>query len=421
MIFMPPRHGKSELASRRFPAWYLGKHPGKQIITASYNSDLSNDFGREVRNIVASHEYSCLFDVELAQDSKAANRWHTDKKGAYVAAGVGTAITGRGAHIALIDDPFKDRKEAASEVTRENVWNWYTSTLYTRLMPGGAIVIIQTRWHEDDLAGRLLDKQNQGGDQWEILSLPAISHNKPLWPEWYDLTALKRIKAAIGTRDWESLYQQDPTPDEGTFFKREWFKRFNIGEEPATNKYQSSDYAVSEGEGDYTELGIWGVDHLTDLWALDWWYGQESTDTWIGAQLEQIKKYKVFAAFGETGVIKKSIEPFLTNRSRAMKIYTRFEWISRITDKASMARSFQGMASLGKVHIPNTEWGDRIINQLVAFPAGKHDDAVDVCALIALAIEDAHPAIVKTIQETKKKDMWDRAFDKDNGDSWKTV
>ena len=160
MITMPPRHGKSELASRRFPSWYIGRNPDKQIIAASYNSDLANDFGREVRNIVGSPEFSNLFNTALSVDSKAANRWHTDKGGMYVAAGVGTAITGRGADILLIDDPFKDRQEADSEITRQRVWDWYTSTAYTRLMPGGAVIVINTRWHDDDLSGRLLEEQD---------------------------------------------------------------------------------------------------------------------------------------------------------------------------------------------------------------------------------------------------------------------
>lgn len=201
MIFMPPRHGKSELASKRFPAWCLGKDPRRQIIAASYNSDLANDFGRNVRNIVAEPEFGQVFpSVSLAPDSQAANRMNTNHGGAYVAAGVGTAVTGRGAHIALIDDPFKDREEADSERRRELVWDWYRSTLYTRLMPGGAIVLIQTRWHEDDLAGRLLEQER---DQWEVLELPAIDKaGKALWPEWYDLPALERIKNTIGPREW---------------------------------------------------------------------------------------------------------------------------------------------------------------------------------------------------------------------------
>ena len=145
MIAMPPRHGKSELASRRFPSWYMGRNPRKNIITASYNIDLAMDFGREVRNIVASPEYGNVFQTALAQDSKAANRWHTNAGGAYVAAGVGTSITGRGAHVLLIDDPLKDREEADSELRRQRVWDWYTSTAYKRLAPGGAVVLIQTR------------------------------------------------------------------------------------------------------------------------------------------------------------------------------------------------------------------------------------------------------------------------------------
>ena len=175
MIFCPPRHTKSELASRRFPSWYIGRHPDRQLIGASYNGALASDFGRAVRNISASPEYSQLFpDCELAADSRAANRWNTEVGGAYVAAGVGTAITGRGAHLALIDDPVKDRSDADSQTVRDHTWNWYTNVLYTRLMPGAAIVLIMTRWHEDDLAGRLLEQQDEGGEAWEVINLPAL-------------------------------------------------------------------------------------------------------------------------------------------------------------------------------------------------------------------------------------------------------
>ena len=207
MIFMPPRHGKSELASKRFPAWCLGRNPKRQIIAASYNSDLASDFGRNVRNIVAEPEFGQVFrNVGLAPDSQAANRMNTNHGGTYVAAGVGTAVTGRGADIALIDDPFKDREEADSQRRRDVVWDWYRSTLFTRLMPGGAVVVILTRWHEDDLAGRLLEAE---GDQWTVLSMPAINNaGEALWPEWYDVDALARIKATIGQREWSALYQQ---------------------------------------------------------------------------------------------------------------------------------------------------------------------------------------------------------------------
>ncbi len=422
MIFMPPRHGKSELASRRFPSWYLGRFPHNQVIAASYNSDLASDFGRDVRDIVKSPEYQNLFGITLAEDSRSVNRWHTDKRGVYIAAGVGTAITGRGAHIGLIDDPFKDRQEADSETTRNAVWNWYTSTFRTRLMPSGAIILIQTRWHEDDLAGRLLKRQK---DKWDVLELPAISNEdtdneEALWPSWYDLDTLKEIKSDVGERDWNALFQQRPTVEQGTFFKRDWFKRYHLGEEPETNNYQTSDYAVTDDDGDFTEFGVWGIDKDNELWAKDWWYGQKETSVWIDAQLEQIKDNDTIASFGETGVIRKAIEPFLTKRAMQEKVYTRFEWITRTKDKASMARAFQGMASMGKVHIPYTDWGDRLINQLVSFPSGEYDDAVDNCALIGMALSDAHPAIEHRDPEVKPRDRWDKSFSK-SAESWKTI
>lgn len=447
MIFMPPRHGKSELASRRFPAWFLGKNPNKSIIAASYNSDLAGDFGRDVRNIVACKEYNNLFETKLAQDSKAAGRWHTDKDGGYVAAGVGTAITGRGAHVLLIDDPIKDRKSADSEIIRESAYSWYTSTAYTRLEGtvnnfdddelwrdpvkslkdgsittfDGAIVVIQTRWHEEDLSGKLLEDMKRGADQWEVLSLPAIQGGEALWPGKYPIKRLKEIKKALPSREWESLYQQDPTPDEGGFFRREWFKRYNLGEEPKTNNYQSTDFATKEDDGDFTELGIFGMDGKKELWILDWWYNQATTDVWIDQQLTQYKEYGCFATFGETGVIRRSIEPFQTMRSRQRFIYPRFEWIVRTGDKAAMSRSFQGMASSGMVHIPYTEWGDRLINQLCTFPAGKYDDGVDVCALMAMAIQMAHPAIVHNVEESKPAHPGYGWEDDEEESSWRTA
>lgn len=448
MIFMPPRHGKSELASRRFPAWFLGNYPERSIIAASYNSELAGDFGRDVRNIVDSPEYQKLFKVALAADSKAAGRWHTDKDGGYVAAGVGTAITGRGAHILLIDDPFKDRESADSEVIREKTYKWYLSTAYTRLESTiteldddelwrdqsdaqargeafeGAIVVIQTRWHEDDLSGRLLEDMKNGADQWEVLSLPAIdAKGQALWPAKYPIERLEMIKKAltqVSMRDWESLYQQDPKPDEGTFFKREWFKRFRLEDAPKVNKYQSTDFAVTEDGGDFTELGIIGLCTEFDLWCMDWWYGQTSSDVWVEQQLEQIKTHSPFASFGETGVIRRAVEPLVRVMSRQKRVYPRLEWITRNADKPSMARALQGMAAQGKVHIPYTDWGNRLLEQLVAFPAGKHDDAVDVLSLFAMAIQSAHPAILNKPPEEPRRDAWGRRTEGENN-SWKTT
>lgn len=388
MILMPPRHGKSELASRRFPAWFIGRNPDKQIIAASYNSDLANDFGREVRNIVHSPEFAALFETQLAQDSKAANRWHTDKGGMYVAAGVGTAVTGRGADILLIDDPFKDRQEADSERQRQIVWDWYTSTAYTRLMPGGAVIVINTRWHDDDLSGRLLEAQGQGGDSWEVLSLPAINaQGEALWPEWYSLERLKEIQGVLPARDWNSLYQQNPIPDDGEFFKKQWFGEYE-SLPPGLRMYGASDYAVTADGGDYTEHGIAGVDANGNLYIADWWRQQCSTDMWIEKQCDLVIEHEPHCWFGEAGVIKKAVEPFLMLRMQQREAYCRIEWLPSIQDKPTRARSIQAMASMGKVYLPKSApWKSELLNQMLRFPAGKYDDGVDVMSLFGRGME----------------------------------
>jgi len=393
MIFMPPRHGKSELASRRFPGWYLGQNPDHQIIAASYNSDLASDFGREVRNIIASPEYQNIFGgIELAPDSKAANRWHTNKGGMYVAAGVGTAITGRGAHRGLVDDPFKDQEEADSEVIRDKVWNWYTSTFYTRLMPGGGICVIQTRWNDDDLAGRLLNEESNGGDQWIVLELPAIANGKALWPEWYPIESLERIKSVLPPRQWNALYQQDPIPDDGDFFKREWFNWYDKAPKHL-NIYITHDDAVTDGGGDYTEIGVWGVDPDDDVYCLDWWSGQTSSDVWTDILIDFMALYGPYAVVGESGPIRRSVEPFLIKRMAQRKQYCRLEWLPTIGDKGARARSFQGLVSMGKVYLPHgKEWAQDVIRQLLRFPAGVLDDKVDVCGLLGRAINQTWAA-----------------------------
>lgn len=413
MIFMPPRHGKSELASKRFPAWCLGRKPTRQIIAASYNSDLANDFGRNVRNIVGEPEFREVFSVELSPDSHAANRMNTNHGGAYVAAGVGTAVTGRGAHIALIDDPFKDREEADSERRRELVWDWYRSTLFTRLMPGGAIVLIQTRWHEDDLAGRLLESE---ADQWDVLELPALdADGKALWPEWYDERALERIKATVGPREWSALYQQRPQPDEGTFFQRGWFKEWEAL--PALRYYGTSDYAVTDGGGDYTVHRVWGIDAAGGIYRVDGWRGQATSDVWIEQKLNLIDKYKPLAWFGEGGVIQKAIEPALKRRMHERRVYCRLEWLPSVADKPTRARSFQAFAATGRVYFEK----QADLGEFLSFPAGKHDDEVDTASLIGRAIDQAHPAIAPIGERPAPKRRDYGMNQTDEVDDWKVV
>jgi hypothetical protein len=228
MLLMPPRHGKSELASKSYPAWCIGRAPWKQFISGSASMPLAQDWGREVRNIVNSDSYQLVYETRLSPDSQAAGKWNT---GSYYSVGVEGGVMGRGAHDVLLDDLYANMEEAASPVIREKVWKWYSGTIYNRLEPGGAIVLINHRMHEDDISGRLIEKMKSGdsdADQWTIIRMPAIADEvgdllgrapgDPLWPEHYGLQALARIRANTFARDWSALYQQQPTPDEGEFF-----------------------------------------------------------------------------------------------------------------------------------------------------------------------------------------------------------
>lgn len=428
MIFAPPRHTKSELASRRFPAWYLGRHPDRQVITSTYSGEFAQDFGREVRGIVGSEEYARLFPgVRVSDESAAAGRWHTNQHGVYVAVGVGGPITGRGAHVALIDDPIKNRQDADSETIREGVWRWYTSTLRTRLMPGGAIVLVLTRWHEDDLAGRLLKAMEQGGEQWDVVTLPAVAEaddvmgrplGAPLWPEWYPSLELESIKAAIGPRDWSALYQQQPVPDTGGQFERGWFSWYDPEELPAQlNRYGASDYAVTVKGGDWTEHGVAGIDQQGELWMLDWWSGQEAPDVTIEEKLSLASQHKVLEWYGEKGVIEKAIGPATNRAMRDSGRWVTMTYLPTTGDKIARVASFRARAQGGAIHLPRGKrWAEELVLQLCAFPAGKHDDKVDVCGLLGRAMDlmaDARPPEVKKPDPPEPfTDAWFAARDK---------
>lgn len=422
MINMPPRHGKSELASRRFPAWFLGRHPEKSIIAASYNSDLATDFGRQVRNIVSSREFGNLFHVKLAEDSRAANRWNTDADGAYVAAGVGTAITGRGAHILLIDDPLKDREEADSELQRNKIWDWYTSTAYTRLAPKGAIVVIQTRWHEDDLTGRLLQEAEKGGDQWEVLDLPAITADgSALWPDFYPLDVLERYRSVLPARDWSALYQQRPTPEEGAYYKRDWFRYYDI--KPAHLRiYGASDYAVTEDGGDYTVHLVAGVDPDDNIYVLDVWRGQTASDQWVQVFLDLVKQHKPLMWVEEQGQIIKSIGPFIDKRMREERIYCRREQVTSASDKPTRSRSIQARTAMGKVYLPSkAPWLPAFEGELLSFPAGKHDDQVDAYGLVGRMLDELIAATTPKVAVKKPADGYSRVGGSNEKQGWRVA
>jgi predicted phage terminase large subunit-like protein len=432
VIEAPPRHGKSELVSRRFPAWYLGRNPDREIISTAYGADLAIDeYGRKVRNIVRDPSFGNVFPgVELAEDSQAAGRWNTNHGGGYLSVGVGGGITGRGAHLFLVDDPFKGRAEADSERERAMVWSWYDSEVKTRLAPGGAIIIVNTRWHEEDLTGMVLKHHAEEG--WERLRLPAIEnegtdHEAALWPERFDLDHLKGVRSSYmksHPREWHALYQQEPRSEQGTYIKREWFKERYSKAPASLNVYIVSDFAITEAkEGrdpDYTEHGVFGFGPDDKLYVLDWWSGQTTTDVWVEELLRLVKKWKPLCWFGEGGVVGKAMQPIIDRMMRERRIYCRTERLNPIHDKASRGRAFQGRAHAGLVAFPGgQDWAERVINQCVAFPGGAHDDAFDVMSWMGLAIDEAHSAIVRPVAKEPKRHDYDNERKRPAG--WKVV
>lgn len=392
MLLVPPRHGKSELASKRMPAWFLGRQPHKQFLSVSATAELAADFGREVRNIISSPEYRAIFDTTLAEDSQAKGKWHTADGGIYYSLGVGGTVLGRGGDVILIDDPFGSMKEARSELERKNVWDFYTGTLYNRLMPGGAIVVINHRMHEDDLCGQLLAQQAAGGDKWEVVELPAIDgQGKALWPEAYPIQTLERIRRNTQPRDWSALYQQNPAPEDGDYFKAEWLRPYTDPPPLATMRvYGASDYAVTADGGDYTVHGVVGLDPEDRPWLLDLWRGQTDSATWIDAWCDLVLEWKPMEWGEESGQINAALGPFIDRRARERGAYVYRRQVPSRHDKAIRAQSIRGLMAMRGLYVPtNAPWYPAFRSELLAFPSGKHDDQVDFLSLVGQLLDTA--------------------------------
>jgi predicted phage terminase large subunit-like protein len=417
---MPPGSAKSTYASMLTPPYYLQANPKNLVIGSSHGQELSDRFGRKVRNIVGSEDYNLVFDIELARDSKAAGRWETSVGGEYYAVGVGGSVTGRRADLAIIDDPVKGRSESDSLLIRDKAWDWYLSDLRTRLKPGAAIVLIQTRWNFDDLAGRILPEDYdftsgtitaRDGEEWYVLCLPALAEEDDIlgrrpgasiWPEWFSQEMLEQERLTQGPRNWASLYQQRPVPEEGDFFKDEWFRWYD--ELPKhLHYYGASDYAVTDGGGDYTVHGVIGVDADDNIYVVDWWREQTESDVWIETLIDLGSKYNTMAWGEEGGQIIKSLGPFIDKRQRERKEYFYRTQYASTSDKPSRARSIQARMSMGKVYFPkHASWLSSLTGELLQFPAGVHDDQVDVMSLFGRMLAD----MIGKKPPKKKSDVW---------------
>lgn len=435
MVFMPPRHGKSLLISEYFPAWYLGRHPDRSVMASSYSGDLAEDFGRKVRNQLAGETWQGVFpSSKLDQRTASASRMGMEQGGSYMAVGVGGSATGRGAHLFLIDDPVKGREEADSETYRRRAKEWYASVAYTRLMKDGAIIVIMTRWHDDDLAGWILSEHTH--EQWEVLSLPAIAESgdaigrtpgSPLWPEAFPLETLDTIKKTIGAREWSALYQQRPAPEQGAYFCSEWIKFYDKLPD-ALKFYGASDYAVTDGGGDYTVHLVAGVDEHDDIYVVDMWRGQTTSAEWIEAFAGMLKRWRPQVWAEEAGVILKSLGPAIKKRLSEQRIYSTLrKQYASATDKPTRARSLQARMEMGKVYFPamtSRPWMPDLWAEMMSFPTGKHDDQVDALALLSRMLGEMQGGKPKPRELTLaerveamvakpvlQKDLWDSHFE----------
>ncbi len=391
IICMPPRHGKSESASVRLPAWYLGLYPDRKIIQCSHTAEMAQDFGRRVRDLINGADYRKLFPgVELKADNKAAGRWSTNQGAEYFAIGVGGAVSGRGAHLLLIDDPVSEQQAVLAEHQPEiydGVYEWYTSGPRQRLQPGGAICVIQTRWSKRDLVGRILEAQSNrdGMDQWEVIEFPAIlPSGKALWPEFWPLAELESLKAELPLVKWQGQYMQDPTSREGALIKKEWWREWKEEKPPkCASILCSMDTAFTKNErSDYSACTTWGLFERPDdnsgktvpaIILLDAWRKKLSFPELKKATLSHYKEWEPDQFIIEGRAAGKP----LIYEMRSMGVPVQEFNPVRGNDKISRVNAVSDLFSSGVVWAPPTRWAEEVQVEAADFPAGQHDDYVD--------------------------------------------
>ena len=384
IINMPPRHTKSEFASYLFPAWMIGRNPSMKIIQATHTTELAVNFGRKVKNLLETDEYKEIFDdTKLSADSKASGRWDTKSGGMYYAVGVGSNLAGRGGDLIIIDDPHSEQT-AMSASGFENAWEWYTAGPRQRFQPGGAIVLVQTRWSEKDMTGQLVRSMAKDpmADQWEVVELPAIlPSGEPCWPQYWSRDELERVKASVPAYQWNAQYQQDPTAEELSILKREWWKVWKKDEVPDLQYViQSYDTAYSKREtADFSAITTWGVFHPEEIGGppslilLDAKKGR-----WDFPELKDVayEQYRFWEP--ETVIVEAKASGLpLTHELRQMGIPVVNFTPSKGNDKLARVHSISPLFEAGMVWAPDETWAEEVIEECAAFPNGQYDDLVD--------------------------------------------
>jgi predicted phage terminase large subunit-like protein len=390
IINMPPRHTKSEFASYLLPAWFLGKYPEKKVIQTAHTAELAVGFGRKVRNLIQSEDFQNVFSgITLSSDSKAAGRWNTNKRGDYFAIGVGGAVTGKGADLLIIDDPHSEQDAQQGQFNPEvydRVYEWYTSGPRQRLQPGGAIIVVMTRWSLRDLTGQIMKStgNKKGMDDWEVIEFPAIMPSgKPLWPEFWSMDELDALRAELPPSKWNAQYQQNPTSEEGALIKREWWREWDRPNPPPCEIIlQSWDTAFLKTQrSDYSACTTWGVFYHPDdtgrsqpnLIMLDAYKEKLEFPDLKRAAYEKYMEYEPDQMIVE----KKASGAPLIFELRAMGIPVTEFTPSRGQDKIARANAVTDLFASGSIWHPPTQWAHEVIEECAAFPSGEHDDYVD--------------------------------------------
>ena len=391
IINMPPRHTKSEFASYLLPAWFLGNFPGKKVIQCSHTAELAVGFGRKVRNLVDSEKYKKIFpEVELQSDSKAAGRWNTNHGGDYFAIGVGGAVTGKGADLLIIDDPHSEQEAALAQFNPEiydKTYEWYTSGPRQRLQPGGAIIVVMTRWSLRDLTARVVKAEAQrGGDDWRVIEFPAIlDSGRPLWPEFWSIKELEALREELPNSKWQAQYMQQPTSDNSAIIKRDWWKLWEHDDPPHCDfLIQAWDTAhEKKSVNDYSACTTWGVFYNEEdngnahVILLDAYKNRLEFPELKKKAFEMYKEYEPDAFLVE----KKAAGAPLIQELRWMGIPVAEYSPGKGQDKISRLNSVADLFASGKVWAPATRWAEELIDEVAAFPSGEHDDLVDAMTL----------------------------------------
>jgi predicted phage terminase large subunit-like protein len=438
MGLMPPGSAKSTYTSVVFPAHIMGRLPGTQVLVASYGSALPRKWGRRARWLARQREFAMVFDTDLSPESRAAESFALTNGSEYMGAGILSGITGNRADGIVWDDLIKGRHQANSALIREKTWEAYQDDLLTRKKPNAWEIGITTRWHEDDVAGRILPEGYNGesglidcrdGNQWYVACIPAEAEREDdilgrkigerIWPEWFGPDHFAQFKR--NPRAWAALYQQRPAPEQGTYFKADWLRvTEKLPPREHLRIYGGSDYAVTADGGDYTVHAVVGLDAEGRMYLVDLWRKRSASDEWVESFCDLVLQWKPMGWAEEPGQIKSGVGPFLDRRMRERRAFVAREPFPAHGDKGVRAQSMRGRMALDGLYVPaGAPWLADFRRELLTFPAGRHDDQVDAIGLVGQLLDKMVPPPPPKQAAKPMRDRWDRP--EPSGGNWKTV